>query len=145
MTPKMVEVEMICLKSISLNVTKLTMLVSMTFMVGFVGMIIQQQLLGLLESIKRKVLHPEQDRNISAREASLLQSFPIGYKFPLDIPKHNLALMIGNALPPKFSYYQSMNIRQHIEHHLKNKTNSTVGKLSPYPYFFAIKVVAINI
>lgn len=37
MTPKMVEVEMICLKSISLNVTKLTMLVSMTFMVGLLG------------------------------------------------------------------------------------------------------------
>lgn len=74
---------------------------------------------GCLNPSKGRFLHPEQDRNISAREAAMLQSFPIDYKFPSDIPKTNLALMIGNALPPKFSYYQSMNIRQHIEHHLK--------------------------
>jgi DNA (cytosine-5)-methyltransferase 1 len=73
---------------------------------------------GCLNPSKGRFLHPEQDRNISAREAAMLQSFPKDYKFPLDIPKTNLALMIGNALPPKFSYYQSDNIRRHIETYL---------------------------
>ena len=74
---------------------------------------------GCLNPSKGRFLHPEQNRNISAREAALLQSFPANYKFPVDIPKTNLALLIGNALPPKFSYYQSENIRQHILQHLK--------------------------
>lgn len=74
---------------------------------------------GCLNPSKGRFLHPEQDRNISAREAAMLQSFPRDYKFPIDIPKTNLALMIGNALPPKFSFYQSENIRQHIETYLK--------------------------
>lgn len=82
---------------------------------------------GCLNPSKGRFLHPEQDRNISAREAAMLQSFPADYKFPLDIPKTNLALMIGNALPPKFSYYQSENIRQHLEAHLKNKVNAFGG------------------
>lgn len=73
---------------------------------------------GCLNPSKGRFLHPEQNRNISAREAAMLQSFPIDYKFPLDIPKTNLALMIGNALPPKFSYYQSININKHLKEHL---------------------------
>jgi DNA (cytosine-5)-methyltransferase 1 len=73
---------------------------------------------GCLNPSKGRFLHPEQDRNISAREAAMLQSFPEDYKFPLDIPKTNLALMIGNALPPKFSYYQSINIKNHLLEHL---------------------------
>lgn len=73
---------------------------------------------GCLNPSKGRFLHPEQNRNISAREAAMLQSFPVDYKFPLDIPKTNLALMIGNALPPKFSYYQSINIKEHLKEHL---------------------------
>ena len=73
---------------------------------------------GCLNPSKGRFLHPEQNRNISAREAAMLQSFPAKYKFPLDIPKTNLALLIGNALPPKFSYYQSDNIRKHLLEHL---------------------------
>lgn len=73
---------------------------------------------GCLNPSKGRFLHPEQNRNISAREAALLQSFPIDYKFPVDIPKTNLALMIGNALPPKFSYYQSKNINLHLQQYL---------------------------
>ena len=74
---------------------------------------------GCLNPSKGRFLHPEQNRNISAREAAMLQSFPADYKFPTDIPKTKLALLIGNALPPMFSYYQSENIRQHILQHLK--------------------------
>ena len=70
---------------------------------------------GCLNPSKGRFLHPEQDRCISAREATLLQSFPIDYKFPSDISKSDLALMIGNALPPTFSYIQSKNIKEHIK------------------------------
>lgn len=73
---------------------------------------------GCLNPSKGRFLHPEQNRNISAREASLLQSFPPDYIFPVDAPKSSIALMIGNALPPKFSYYQSLNIKNHLTEHL---------------------------
>jgi DNA (cytosine-5)-methyltransferase 1 len=73
---------------------------------------------GCLNPSKGRFLHPEQNRNISAREAALLQSFPVNYKFPVKAPVSKIALMIGNALPPKFSYYQSVNISNHIREHL---------------------------
>lgn len=73
---------------------------------------------GCLNPSKGRFLHPQQNRCISAREAALLQSFPAKYKFPSDISITALALLIGNALPPKFSYYQSKNIYNHIEQHL---------------------------
>lgn len=74
---------------------------------------------GCLNPSKGRFLHPEEDRVITPREAALLQSFPKSYKFPTDIPKQSLALMIGNALPPKFSYYQSLNIKKHLDKYLK--------------------------
>lgn len=73
---------------------------------------------GCLNPSKGRFLHPEQDRVITPREAALLQSFPEDYQFPLDIPKQALALLIGNALPPKFSYYQSKNIKEHLDKYL---------------------------
>ncbi|MDL2271798.1 DNA cytosine methyltransferase [Desulfovibrio sp. OttesenSCG-928-I05] len=72
---------------------------------------------GCLNPSKGRFLHPEQDRALTPREAALLQSFPPDYKFPTDIPKQALALLIGNALPPKFSYYQSKNIYEHLQAH----------------------------
>lgn len=69
---------------------------------------------GCLNPSKGRFLHPEQDRCISAREAAILQSFPSNYIFPINISKTELALMIGNALPPKFSFYQSQNIKDHL-------------------------------
>lgn len=73
---------------------------------------------GCLNPSKGRFLHPEQDRVITPREAALLQSFPEDYKFPLNIPKQALALLIGNALPPKFSLAQSSHISKHIQQHL---------------------------
>ncbi|MEQ1675223.1 MAG: DNA cytosine methyltransferase [Chitinophagaceae bacterium] len=73
---------------------------------------------GCLNPSKGRFLHPQQNRCISAREAALLQSFPAKYKFPTDISRGRLALLIGNALPPAFSYIQSANIRKHILEHL---------------------------
>lgn len=73
---------------------------------------------GCLNPSKGRFLHPKEDRSISAREAALLQSFPRVYKFPVTIRKTSLALLIGNALPPKFSLIQSRNIRNHLVEHL---------------------------
>ncbi|MGE4385256.1 MAG: DNA cytosine methyltransferase [Endomicrobiaceae bacterium] len=69
---------------------------------------------GCLNPSKGRFLHPSYNRCISAREAALLQSFPENYKFPQDISKTELALMIGNALPPKFAFIQAEHIARHI-------------------------------
>jgi len=69
---------------------------------------------GCLNPSKGRFLHPEQDRCISAREASMLQTFPKNYKFPIDAPRGKIALMIGNALPPEFSKIQALNIKKHL-------------------------------
>lgn len=73
---------------------------------------------GCLSPSKGRFLHPEENRVITAREAALLQSFDIKYKFPKGISKTQLSTMIGNALPPKFSYIQSKNIMAHLKEHL---------------------------
>jgi DNA (cytosine-5)-methyltransferase 1 len=73
---------------------------------------------GCLNPSKGRFLHPIKDRCITAREAALLQSFPKDYKFPTNIPSTAIALLIGNALPPKFSYYQSINIYNHIQEYI---------------------------
>lgn len=70
---------------------------------------------GCLNPSKGRFLHPEEDRCISAREAALLQTFPVDYKFPTDIPKTEIALLIGNALPPEFSRIQAENIKKHLD------------------------------
>ncbi|NNH25641.1 DNA cytosine methyltransferase [Acinetobacter terrestris] len=49
---------------------------------------------------KGRFLHPEEDRCITLREAALLQTFPLDYKFP-EVSQASVALMIGNALPPE--------------------------------------------
>lgn len=73
---------------------------------------------GCLNPSKGRFLHPEEDRVISAREASMLQSFRKNYKFPTNISKISLALLIGNALPPKFSFRQCKNIKEHLDNSL---------------------------
>lgn len=74
---------------------------------------------GCLKPSKGRFLHPTKNRTITAREAAILQSFPKRYKFPSNIGIDPLALLIGNALPPKFSYIQSLNIKKHLDEHLK--------------------------
>jgi DNA (cytosine-5)-methyltransferase 1 len=75
---------------------------------------------GCLNPSKGRFLHPEQDRAITAREAALLQTFPRCYKFPEGVSKTSIALQIGNALPPKFSYIQSANILKHVKAAIKS-------------------------
>lgn len=73
---------------------------------------------GCLNPSKGRFLHPEENRCISAREAALLQTFPLDYQFPANISKAALALLIGNALPPKFSYHQSLTIKNHLSKYI---------------------------
>mgnify|MGYP000846722045 FL=1 len=70
---------------------------------------------GCLNPSKGRFLHPEQDRTISAREAALLQTFPRNYIFPPEVTKTEIALMIGNALPPQFTYHQAKHIASELE------------------------------
>lgn len=70
---------------------------------------------GCLNPSKGRFLHPEENRVITPREAALLQTFPKNYKFPLSFSKAELALMIGNALPPEFSRIQTAHILDHIK------------------------------
>jgi len=56
---------------------------------------------GCFNPSKGRFLHPEENRAITMREAALLQGFPRRYKFPTTDNKSAVALMIGNALPPK--------------------------------------------
>lgn len=57
---------------------------------------------GCFNPSKGRFLHPEENRAITMREAALLQSFPKSYQFPATLGKVKIAMMIGNALPPKF-------------------------------------------
>ncbi len=70
---------------------------------------------GCLNPSKGRFLHPQEDRTITAREAAMLQTFPKDYKFPTDIPRGSLALMIGNALPPEFCKQQAQCVREHLD------------------------------
>lgn len=70
---------------------------------------------GCLNPSKGRFLHPQEDRTITAREAAMLQTFPKDYKFPTDIPRGALALMIGNALPPEFCKQQAQCVREHLD------------------------------
>ena len=64
---------------------------------------------------KGRFIHPEEHRAITLREAALLQSFPIDYKFCLDRGRAGVALMIGNALPPEFIRVQANQIRTTLQ------------------------------
>jgi len=56
---------------------------------------------GCTNPSRGRFLHPTEDRAITPREAALLQTFPPKYKFSLRRGKENVAVLIGNALPPK--------------------------------------------
>lgn len=61
---------------------------------------------------KGRFLHPERNRAISLREASLLQTFPRSYKFPSPYlhSREKVGLLIGNALPPEFARAQALRL-----------------------------------
>lgn len=57
---------------------------------------------GCFNPSKGRFLHPEKNRNITLREAAMLQGLPRKYRFSNISGKQAIALMIGNALPPEF-------------------------------------------
>ena len=63
--------------------------------------------------------HPVQDRSLSLREGSLLQTFPTNYKF-IDQKNNNLSIKklgihIGNAVPVELAYIIGKTIIKHME------------------------------
>lgn len=65
---------------------------------------------GCVTLSKGRFGHPEENRAISLREAALIQTFPITYKFHGDLhsdvnlgSKNNIAKQIGNAVPVKLA------------------------------------------
>ena len=64
--------------------------------------------------------HPVQNRALSAREAALIQTFPVSYKFFAD--ESNVSLTkasryIGNAVPPRLGEVIAESIIQHIRNY----------------------------
>lgn len=64
---------------------------------------------------KGRFLHPEENRGITLREAALLQTFPIDYKFSFKSGKSGIAMMIGNALPPTFIEFHAKSLLKHLK------------------------------
>lgn len=58
-------------------------------------------------------LHPKLNRGFTVREAARIQSFPDDYLF--DGTKQSKFKMIGNAVPPKVSYYLAKKIKKHLQ------------------------------
>jgi len=67
--------------------------------------------------------HPEQDRGISLREASILQSFPKNYKFFDDNEEFStvmVAKQIGNAVPVRLGEIIAKSIKKHLSEYYEN-------------------------
>lgn len=69
---------------------------------------------GCFNPSKGRFLHPEEDRCITMREAALLQSFPARFKVPKFVNKTDVALMLGNALPPEFIRRHAVEIHKAV-------------------------------
>lgn len=69
---------------------------------------------GCTNPSKGRFLHPVENRAITLREASLLQTFPKKYYFSLKSGKHGVAMMIGNALPPTFIEFHAKSLLNHL-------------------------------
>jgi len=62
--------------------------------------------------------HPQQDRAISLREASLLQTFPPSFEFveaTKAVKMKSVGRMIGNAVPPRLGQVIGESILKHIQ------------------------------
>ena len=64
--------------------------------------------------------HPEQDRALTIREASILQTFPKNYKFIEDqseVKITKIGTHIGNAVPVKLGFVIGKSIKNHLKEH----------------------------
>ncbi|MGH1541832.1 MAG: DNA cytosine methyltransferase [Arenicella sp.] len=69
---------------------------------------------GCINPSKGRFLHPEQNRAITLREASMLQGFPKNYFFSLERGRYHAAQMIGNAFPPRFATHYALAIKDKL-------------------------------
>ena len=60
-----------------------------------------------------RFIHPDEDRTLSPREAARIQSFPDDFVFYGN--KTSICRMIGNAVPPKISYFLACLIRNILD------------------------------
>ena len=60
-----------------------------------------------------RFIHPEQDRTLTPREAARVQSFPDTFEFTGS--KSSICKQIGNAVPPKLSYFLAMVVYDLLE------------------------------
>ena len=67
---------------------------------------------------KGRYLHPSEDRPITHREAARLQTFPDNFVFRGS--KIEVAIQIGNAVPPKLAKALAEHIREHLEQSRRN-------------------------
>lgn len=58
--------------------------------------------------------HPEQDRALSIREGSIIQTFPEHYDFGIDMPISVVGRHIGNAVPPRLGEVLGNSIKGHL-------------------------------
>ena len=70
---------------------------------------------GCTSPSKGRFLHPEENRCITPREASLLQGFPLNDIFPRGVTTDHLALMVGNALPVPFICAHAKEIKNQMK------------------------------
>jgi DNA (cytosine-5)-methyltransferase 1 len=79
---------------------------------------------GCILPSKGRFIHPEQDRGITLREAARLQGFPDDYKFVGS--KQQIALQIGNAVPPPLAHAIALAIKKVLENqtHYANGDNT---------------------
>ena len=70
---------------------------------------------GCTNPSKGRFLHPEEDRAITLREASLLQTFSKSYRFHVKDGKGAVAVLIGNALPAEFVRRHALVVRSFIK------------------------------
>ncbi len=70
---------------------------------------------GCTNPSKGRFLHPEENRAITLREASILQGFPGNYFFPIKRGKQAVSRLIGNAFPPKFTSHHAIAVRKHLQ------------------------------
>ncbi len=80
---------------------------------------------GCFNPSKGRFLHPSRNRNITMREAALLQSFRARYKFDVDAGKQEIALMIGNALPPELVRRQAVVVKRALSRVQKLRRKKT--------------------
>ncbi len=70
-----------------------------------------------------RFLHPEQHRNISVREAAILQGFPQTYQF--EGPFVNQYRQIGEAVPPLFARFLAWTVLDHLHPNIESSSAAT--------------------